>query len=292
MVEVQLDLVGRGRDRLSTRVLYLLNQVLVRLLGEAAALLRVQVDVVHVERGGGQRLGRSGGGGTDGRLGVLAVLPRLEVDIDAHLVVLEGNQGDGHTGVAAEPELQGDVQCLGGRTSAGHARNRGLRGRACRVQCDTSATLHQHKVMRVTNQRIEGLHRTSLRRQLRPDLHPVTILTINTLTANLQLHLLDQAVADVVQPAETLAGSTARNNRRTCQVNLWQHNLHVRLVHQVSVTVDHSRHALVEVRLAVERHFNGLHSEVRVALVQNLPERNLGVARDVNILSAVAHQLH
>jgi len=29
-----------------------------------------------------------------------------------------------------------------------------------------------------------------------------------------------------------------------------------------------------------------------VALVQNLPERNLGVARDVNILRAIADELH
>jgi hypothetical protein len=29
-----------------------------------------------------------------------------------------------------------------------------------------------------------------------------------------------------------------------------------------------------------------------VALVQNLPERDLGIARDVNILRAVADELH
>jgi len=41
VVEVHLDLVRGGRDRLVARELELVNQVLVRLLGEAAALLRV-----------------------------------------------------------------------------------------------------------------------------------------------------------------------------------------------------------------------------------------------------------
>jgi len=101
----------------------------VGLLGEAAALLRVEVDVVDVDRGGGQRLGntRAGRRGyTYGGLGVDAVLPRLEVDVDAHLVVLERNERDRHTRVAAEPELEGNVQRLGGRAGAGDARDRRL----------------------------------------------------------------------------------------------------------------------------------------------------------------------
>jgi len=126
---------------------------------------------------------------------------------------------------------------------------------------------------------------TGIRRQLRPDLHPVTILAVNALATDLQLDLVDQAVADVVEPAEALA-------RTGSAVNLGEYYLDVRLVHQVGVTVDDGRYALVEVRLSVERHLNGLYGEVRVALVQNLPERNLGVARDVNILRAIADELH
>ena len=91
VVKVQLDLVRRRRDRLSTRVLDLLDEVLVRLLGEAAALLRVEVDIVDIERGSGEGLRGAGDWGTNRRLGVLAVLPCLEVYIDADLVVLEGD---------------------------------------------------------------------------------------------------------------------------------------------------------------------------------------------------------
>ena len=57
VVEVELDLVVAGRYGLITRELELLDQVLVRDLGEAAALIRVEVDVVYVEGGGDEARG-------------------------------------------------------------------------------------------------------------------------------------------------------------------------------------------------------------------------------------------
>jgi len=51
VVEVQADLVGSVADALLTSELQLLNQVLVRDLGEAATLISVKVDVVNVHRG-------------------------------------------------------------------------------------------------------------------------------------------------------------------------------------------------------------------------------------------------
>jgi len=287
VVKVQLDLVGRRRDGLSTRVLHLLNEVLVGLLGEAAALLRVQVDVVDVDRGSGQGLRRRGSRDTNSRLEVLAVLPRLEVDVNAHLVVLERNQGNRYTRVAAEPELEGDVQRLGGRALARHARDRRLRARARRIEGNAGRALDEYEVVGVADHRVQHLDVSGLRRQLRPDLHPVTILAVNALAADLNLNLLQQAVADVVQPAEAARRRGAERAGRGRQVNGREHNLDVRLVHQVSVAVNDGSYALVKVGLAVEGNLNRLYGEVRVALVQNLPERNLGVARDVNILSSV-----
>ena len=254
------------------------------LLGKAAALLRVQVDVVNIDRRSGQGVGGEGSGYTNLGLVVLAVLPRLKVNVDAHLVVLERNERDRDTRIAAEPELEGDVQRLGGRAGAGYARDRRLGRRAGRVQIQARSTLHQHKVVRVAQHGVQHRDGTGIRGQLRPDLHPVTVLAVNALTTDLQLNLVDQAVSDVVQPAEALGASV--------KVNLGEYNLDVRLVHQVGVTVDDSRYALVEVRLSVEGNLNGLHGEVRVALVQNLPERDLGIARDVNILRTVADELH
>ena len=283
VVKVELNLVRRRRDRLGTRVLDLLDEVLVALLGEAAALLRVEVDVVNIDRRG--RKGRDSLGlrRTNCILVVLAVLPRLEVDVDADLVVLERNERDRYTRVAAEPELERDVERLGWRARARDARDRRLRRRARRIKLKTRTTLHEHKVMRVANDRVEHLDVTRIRRELRPDLHPVTILAVNALTTDLKLNLLDEAVTDVAEPAETFAAR---------KVNLGKYDLDIRLVHEIGVTVDDSRDTLVKVGLAVERYFNRLYGKVRVALVKNLPERNLGVARDINILRTIRYKLH
>ena len=101
----EADLLGLiGGDGVGTGVLDLLDQVLMTLLGEAATLLSVKVDVVspHLEDGGvkvGVEIGR-------------------EIDVDAHLVVLEGNEGQVETGVAVEEEDEGQVH--GGGGGSGH----------------------------------------------------------------------------------------------------------------------------------------------------------------------------
>ena len=286
VVEVQLDLVAGRGDALSASELQLLNQILVSLLGKAASLLSVQVDVVDVEGGSSQALDGGGRGCTSALLIVAAVDPLLELHVDAHLVVLEGDQGDGQTGVTAEPELQRDVEGLGRGARTRGARVGQLSTSARGIQSITQGVLHQHEVMGVTDHVVQGLDGTSILGELGPDLHPVTILTIDTLTTNLELHNLDQAVADVVQPAEAV-----QVGRTGDEVHGREHNLHVGAIHQVRITVDDGSDTLVKVGLAVEGNFDGLHGEVSVALVQHLPESDLRVARDVNILRTIAYEL-
>jgi len=209
VVEVQLNLVGRRRDGLRTSVLDLLNQVLVRVLGEAAALLRVEVHVVNIQRRGREGLGSRCGSRTDARLVVDRVLPRLEVDVDADLVVLERNQGNRKTRVAAEPELERDVERLRGGALASNTRDGGLVRRARRIESKTVRALQEHEVVGVADDGIERLDRARIRGQLGPDLHPVTILAVNALAANFNLNLLDEAVTDVVEPAEPGSGRAA-----------------------------------------------------------------------------------
>ena len=116
VVEVELQLVGGGRDRLTARELQGLDQVLVGDLGELAALIRVEVDVVDVE-GRGRQVG-----GVDtvaDRVEVARDLRRdveaqvaqvVELEVDADLVVLERDERQRQARVAAEPELERDVQ--------------------------------------------------------------------------------------------------------------------------------------------------------------------------------------
>ncbi len=110
----QTDLLGgTSVDGVSTSVLHLLDQVFVTLLGEAATLFGVQVDVVgpHLEHGA------VAVGGEVGR----------KVDVDAHFVVLKGDQGQVQTGVPVEEEDQRQVDSLA-ITRGGHLTPSGLLG--------------------------------------------------------------------------------------------------------------------------------------------------------------------
>jgi len=133
---------------------------------------------------------------------------------------------------------------------------------------------------------VESLNGTRILGELGPDLHPVTILAIDALTTNLELHNLDEAVADVVEPAEAVeVGGTGD------EVDGGEHNLNVGAVHQVRIAVDDGSDALVKVRLSIEGDLDGLHGEVGVALVEDLPEGDLGVPGDVDILRTIRHEL-
>jgi len=97
----EADLLGlAGGDGVGAGVLDLLDEVLVTLLGEAAALLGVEVDVVGPDlENSGVKVGAEGGG---------------EVDVDADLVVLKSDEGEIKTGVAVEKEDQRKVDGTGG----------------------------------------------------------------------------------------------------------------------------------------------------------------------------------
>ena len=102
----QADLLGGiGVDGVGTGVLNLFDQVFVTLLGEAATLLGVQVDVVgpHLEDTGVEP----------------AVESRRQIAVEADLVVLQGDQRQVQTGVAVEEEEEGEVDGLG-RDTGGH----------------------------------------------------------------------------------------------------------------------------------------------------------------------------
>uniref|UniRef100_A0A6C0B2C9 Uncharacterized protein n=1 Tax=viral metagenome TaxID=1070528 RepID=A0A6C0B2C9_9ZZZZ len=115
VVEVELDLVRRGANRLITSELELLDEVLVGVLCHLAALIRVKEDVVDVEGGSNKRLlvGRgSRDGSRRGKAGNSpeALANRTEVNVNLDLVILESNKGKRKTRVAAKPELKRNVE--------------------------------------------------------------------------------------------------------------------------------------------------------------------------------------
>ena len=115
MVEVQLELVGAGRDGLTARELENLNQVLVGHLRELAALIRVEVDVVDIQGARDESVVANTRLDRRRRRRLRGVRPAeirevVELEVDADLVVLERDERERKTRVAAEPELERYIQ--------------------------------------------------------------------------------------------------------------------------------------------------------------------------------------
>ncbi len=292
VVEVELDLVGGGSDGLATSELEHVDEVLVRDLGELAALISVEVDVVDVERGSNEtsrvnaRVDGVAGAGVGGSV-PHEVLEVVELEVDTHLVVLEGDEGEGKTRVAAEPELEGDVESVLRGALTRILRRVGETASAVVVAILTTLVDDVGELRDVTNHLgVAGLL-TGLLGELVPDVEPVTIVLVDTLTTDLDLDVLDEVVANPVEPAE-LGTRAVRGG----DGNGGESGLEVHTVDEITVALDGTGHLLTEVRGTVEGILDGLHREVSVATVHNLPESDLGITSKVNILSAISDELH
>jgi len=268
-------------------------------LGEAAALIGIEVDVVYVEGGGDE----TGGGNAlldrvrgvldrdtaDRGCGIvpLEVLEGVELEPDLDFVVLESNERESQARVAVEPELEGNVECVLRGAVADLLGGVGLASAAPVVAALTALYEEVGELGYVAyHLGVAGLE-TWLLGELVPDLEPVTVVLINLLTTDLNVDVVDEVVANPVEPAELGTRAVRRLER-----DLGERALEVHTVNQITVTGDGALHLLAEVRRAVERLLNGLHGEVRVAAVHHLEECNLRVTREVDILRTVSDKLH
>jgi len=292
VVEVQLQLVAGGGDGLTAGELEDVDQVLVRHLGELAALIRVEVDVVDVEGGSGQASLRHT---VADRVGVGAsglvpaqVVERIELQVDADLVVLERNQGQGETRVAAEPELKRHIQGIHGGAGANHLGCVGLTTIAVVVTSSTTGIDEIGELGHVANHLGITSLLTGLLGELVPDVEPVTIVLVDALAANLELDVGNKVLANPVEPSEL----TTRAVRGRVDNHLGESSLEVDAVDQVAVALDSAGYLLAEVRSTVERVLDGLHGKVGITTVNDLKESNLRVTCKVNILGAIGNKLH
>jgi len=177
-------------------------------LGELAALIRVEVDVVDIERRGDEAgvadagLDDARGAATLRGIGPHEVLEVVELEVDADLVVLERDQRERQARVAAEPELERDVEgVLRGAVQDLVGRVR-LAARAVVVARLAALNQEVRELGRVANHlRIAGLL-ARLLRELIPDVQPLAIVLVDALAANLELNVVDEVVANPVEPAE------------------------------------------------------------------------------------------
>jgi len=122
--------------------------------------------------------------------------------------------------------------------------------------------------------------------------HPISILLIDLLATNLQLHLLDQVVAGPVQPTESSTRQLTRGNG-VRERNLGERSLNIRLPDEITIAGNLAGHVLAaKGGSAVERLFNGLNGKVGVATVDHLEEGDFRIAGKIHILSAIGNELH
>ena len=300
VVEVKLDLVRGRTNRLVASELELLNEVLVRVLGHSAALVGVKEHVIDVERSSNQRLVV---GSSDlhvrasARRAVKALdspehlVNRTDVKVDLNLVVLKSDQRQSKARVAAVPELKRHVK-RGLRQ--GVARSADLaRGQAIARTIDVGERRIRDvgKLSRVTDHLVVTALLLLGERELVPDVHPVTVLAVDSLATNLDLNGGDHVLTREIKPAgiDTLVSALVFAH---CLVNLRQGNLKVRAVGKITIAADRASHTAAKVGLAIESLLNRLHGKVGMATVSHLPESNLWVARKIDILGAVGYELH
>jgi hypothetical protein len=273
----------------------LLDEVLVGVLGHTSALIGIQEDVVNVERSGDEGLvvGGSDLGGGSGVVeaghGPQALLNGADIKVNLDLVVLKSDEGQGQTGVAAEPELKGDVEGGLGESIAGGANLARSVGIARAINVVEGGVGDEGELAGVA----DHLEVTALllggHGELVPDVHPVAVLAVNALASDLNLNLRDELLAGEIKPTG-INGADGRVLEGLA--DLRESHLKVSAVSQITVTGDGAGHTATEVSLAVESLLDRLHSEVGVTLVGNLPESNLGVTSQVNVLGAIGDKLH
>ena len=291
VVEVHADLVGSSRDALVASELELFDEILVRGRGEALALLGIEVNVIHEEGGSLETLVLDVG--VDRRVGRPAhVFHASEINENLDLVILEGNEREGETGVAAVEELERDVKRVSrGALADSGGRNR-LRGAISRADILTALTgggEEVHKLGHITHHTGVTALLANGERKLVPDVHPIAILLIDLLPTNLELDLLDKVVAGPVEPAER--GGGIRGSGR--DVNLGESGLNVSLPDKITVAGNLASDVLaVERGSSVERLLNRFNREVCVAAIHHLEESNLRVSREIHILSTISYELH
>jgi len=258
-------------------------------LGHLSSLVSIQEDEINVDRSGDEGLlvGSSdslGGSAADGSQilnSPQALTNRSEIDVNLDLVILESNKGKSKTGVSAKPEEEGDVQGglrkgLSGGTNLTGATNSGTRT----IDLSESGISDVCELSGVANHLVVTSLLLGRQGKLVPDVHPVTILAVNSLTTDLDLDLSDELLAGVVQP-------TGIDRAGSALVNLGESNLNVGAVSKISVSGDGARNTATKISLTVEGLLDGLHGKVGVASVRHLPESDLGVSCKENVLGAV-----
>ena len=287
-------------------------------LGKSSALVSVQKHIINVQRGSNQRLVISNGGRHRAARSVLvgsigsrsltfrnigmsrgfsrvarqggdspqALINRADIKINLDLVVLESNQRQSKTGVSAKPELKGDIKSGFREGISGRANLAGSHRVARAINLRERGIGDEGKLGGVTNHFEISTLLLSSHCELVPDVHPVTILAINSLTTNLNLNLSNELLTGEVQPTSIYTGSNTSGEGGNAHklVDLGKSHLQIGSVSEVTVSGDDALNSSSKIGLAVESLLDRFDGKVSVSSVSYLPEGDLRITCEVNIL--------
>jgi hypothetical protein len=201
-------------------------------------------------------------------------------------VVLKGDQRERKSRVTAEPELKWDIEGGLRKSVSGSANLRRSSGSSTRsVDVGEGRFGDVGELGGVSNHLVVTTLLFGRKGHLVPDVHPVTILAVNSLTSNLDLDLGDELLSNIIQPAGIDVSSHLL-------VNLRESNLKVGPVSKVSVSGDSACNTATEVGLTRESLFDRFHGEIGMASVRHLPESDFRSSGKENVLGSVGDKLH
>jgi len=259
VVKVEGDVLvsGVSGDSLSASKLDLFNEVFVANLGETTTLISIEINVIYIKLAGK-------GTNRGARTGLDEVSDRAKLKVKLNLMILESNEGKSKTRVAVEPELKRNIKTV---IDIIGIENTNLLARG-------SKSIANHVVITGTT--------TSGDSEFSPDIHPITILTVNELTTNLNLSLLNHSITNTISPGST-GTSTSDSGGNTLEIHL---------LNKVTITRNGSSNTLAKIYLTVESLFNRLNGKVSMTAIYHLKEGNLRVSSEINILGAIGYKLH
>jgi hypothetical protein len=131
--------------------------------------------------------------------GEKAFIRRTKLKVNLDFVVLKGNQWKCKSRVAAEPELKWHVKC---RFRKGLARGTDSGGdiiaRASGVNCCERRIAEVGQLSGLSNHFVVSTFLFGSKRELVPDVHPITILAVDALSSNLNFNHGDKLLTGEV----------------------------------------------------------------------------------------------
>jgi hypothetical protein len=180
-------------------------------------------------------------------------------------VVLKGDQGESETGVAAVPELEGNIK---GGFREGIARSANL---ARSVALTRTVNIIERRISDkgefggvsdhtvITASLIDG------QSEVVPDVHPVTVLAINALTTDFDFNLRNKLFTGEIEPTGIHCGTGG--SVLHILVDFRKSNLKVSAVCKITVAANSASYTATEIGLSIKGLFNGFHCKVGVAFV-------------------------